>query len=143
MVVGCIVWNDEIPIYATAPGIVLNQPGRGAADQQSAEAALFFSAAQLSQLQVGQQALVHIGASKEELASKVIKIEPTVVSPNVIHQRYGFMAQIVTQPSIVVLIQLNHVPAATFAGTVLVANVRTGSQRILSMLPGLGSFVKG
>ncbi|GHO82065.1 hypothetical protein [Dictyobacter formicarum] len=141
--VGCIAWNDEIPIYATAPGIVLDQHSQGAADQQGAKAALFFAAGQLPQLRVGQQALVHIGASKEELISKVIKIEPTVVSPSLIHQRYGFMAQIVTQPSIVVLIQLNNMPTATFAGTVLVANVRTGSQRILSMLPGLGSFVKG
>ncbi|GLV54498.1 hypothetical protein KDH_13450 [Dictyobacter sp. S3.2.2.5] len=86
---------------------------------------------------------MHIGASKEDLASKVIKIEPGVLSPSAIRQRYGFMAQIVTQPSIVVLIQIDKVPAATFGGSVLVANVKTGSQRILSMLPGLGSLMKG
>ncbi|GCE09053.1 hypothetical protein [Dictyobacter aurantiacus] len=141
--VGCVAWNDEIPIYATAPGVVLDKHSLGAANQPGAQAALFFSADQLPQLRVGQQALVHIGASKEELASKVIKVEPAVVSPSVIHQRYGFMAQIVTQPSIVVLIQIDRIPASTFGGSVLVANVKTGSQRILSMLPGLGSLMRG
>ncbi|GCE23490.1 hypothetical protein KDK_72900 [Dictyobacter kobayashii] len=143
LLVGGIAWSDQIPIYASAPGIILDQHSTAAADQHDTVAALFFAAGQFSKVKVGQRAVVHIGASKEELASQIIKIEPAVVSPNTIYQRYGFVAQVVTQPSIVVLIQLKNIPTATYAGSMIVANVQTGSQRIISMLPGLGNIVGG
>ncbi|GCE31110.1 hypothetical protein KDA_65940 [Dictyobacter alpinus] len=142
VLVGVLAWNEEIPIYQTAPGIILDQESPGSTNQHNTVAALFLVGTQAAQIRVGQLALVHIGTSKEELASKVIKVEASAISPNLVRQRYGVVAQVVSQPSIVVLIEMKALPTSTYAGSLVVANVKTGSQRILSLLPGIGSIVR-
>ena len=141
LLVGVLAWGEEIPIYQTAPGVILDQQTQGTTTQQGTVAALFLMGSQSTQIHVGQLALVHLGNAKEEFASKIIKVESSAISPNLIRQRYGVVAQVVSQPSIVALITLKSLPASTYAGSFVVANVQTGSQRILSMLPGIGSIV--
>lgn len=143
LVVVGLAWNEEIPLYETAPGVVLDQPGKVLTNSHETTVAIFIPMNQIAKIHVGQVARVQISGSKEQFTSKIIKVESTALSPSQIHQRYGFEADIVTQPSIVALIQTENLPTASYAGSVLMVNVKTGSQRIISLLPGIGNLVGG
>ena len=125
----------------TAPGTVLDQHSQGLKDHAETVVALFVSATQVSSIHVGQVAMVQIGSTKTQFTSQIVKIEPTVTSPSTIHQRYGAATNVVVEPSIVVLIQFKDVSSSQYIGSFVVATVKTGSQRILSLFPGIGRLV--
>jgi hypothetical protein len=82
-------------------------------------------------------------AGTQEIGSKIERIEPGVQSPAHVQHTYGVESNLVTTPSIVAIIKLTHVPTATFAGSVLIARIQTGSRRFISFIPGVGRLLEG
>jgi hypothetical protein len=143
LVAGGLAWYEQIPIYTTAAGTVLDQNSQGAKEHAETVAALFLSTTQASSIHVGQGAMVQIGSATTQFASTIVKLEPTVTSPQTLRQRYGAGANVVTEPSIVALIQFKDISSSSYVGSFVVATVQIGSQRIIALFPGIGSFVRG
>ena len=145
LLAGGLAWYEQIPIYTTAAGTVLDQHSQGVKVKDHAETvvALFLPTAQMSHIHVGQSATVQIGSAQTKFTGTVVKLEPTITSPRTLQQRYGAAANVVTGPSVVALIQFKDASSANYVGSVVVATVQTGSQRIISLFPGVGSFVRG
>lgn len=143
LVAGGMAWYERIPVYMTVGGTVLDQHSQGAKDHAETVAALFLSTTQMKQVHVGQAETVQIGPAKTQFMATVVRLEPTVTSPQTLRQRYGAAASVVTGPSIVALIQFKDVSSGSYVGSFVVATTQIGSQRIISLFPGVGSLVRG
>ncbi len=109
-------------------------------------AALFLPADQSAHIRVGQQVHARIGASGPAASGVVARVEPGVTGPDAARTEYGFEpgADTVRQPWTVVIVQLGQpLSPAAYGGSLLTARVETGSQRILTLLPGLGASAGG
>ncbi|GCF06933.1 hypothetical protein [Dictyobacter arantiisoli] len=144
LVMGALAWNEQIPLYIHVPGVVLDAHSTMGTKNQAGGApiaAIFLPADQLAKIHPGQSADIQFGTGQSQFQSNVIKIESGMLSPNTLHQRYGVRQDVVTQPAAVVLVQIKGTVAASAMGSLVMATVQTGSQRIIALLPGLGSLV--
>jgi hypothetical protein len=147
LVTGFLSWCETIPVYANVAGIVLDhkmsiQEKTARASQPSTIAALFLLPNQTKQLHLGQNIPVQVGLTGAKLQSTIEQIEPGVASPADIRKRYAsdsiYFPQI-TEPSTVVLIKLVKTPTSTQAGSPVIATIEVGSERLITMLSGIGS----
>jgi hypothetical protein len=143
LVVGVLAWSTQVPIYVTAPGIVLDQQGALRFNSREPVAIIFLPEAQSTQVRVGLSVQLQIASSGQQLGSKIAQIEPGIASPDVVSQRYKLNGTgLITGPSVVVLVRLGTALSTdTYAGSVLTAHVWVGSRRVLSLLPGVGNLV--
>ena len=147
LIAGITAWFGQVPIYAYGSGIIA-QAG-SVLQQRSNEAAavIFVPASPLPTLRTGLPARVWIGSTGPQWLSTVAVVEPGVISPSDARQHYGLggnLASIVTQPSRVVIVKLALTPSAhLYAGSIVQAQVQVGTQRALSLLPGLGTLFGG
>jgi len=148
--VGCVLaWFGEIPTYVTGQGEVLNhtmlhQGSQTLLQHDSAVAIIFLPPRLATQLHIGLSVQITIGSSGLQMQSQIEKLEPGITSPYAVHQRYGCDAKcslFLTQPSIVVLVKLQPNLATTYAGSIVSAQIKVGSQRIISLIPGVGSVI--
>jgi hypothetical protein len=140
LVVGLLAWYEQIPAYATGKGVVLSSQYAPHPTQQEAMAVAFFTVDQSNHFHTGQTVFVHFASSTQSLQGTVLTVDP-VVSPAVALRRYGLgnnEASLITQPSAVMLIKLDNISPSLYAGSMLTVNVRIGSHRIISLLPGIG-----
>jgi hypothetical protein len=145
---GVLAWAVEVPISATGQGVIVEQTADGAATDggatgqngQEVVAALFFSPDQQGSLHQGQSVAMNVGLASSSLTGSIARVETDVISPNEARQRFnlqGTLAQVVTGPSVLVLVNIGSVSSAhSYVGSLCAAQVRIGSQRVLSLLPG-------
>lgn len=147
--VSALAWAIEVPIFANGQGVIVEQTADGgttAAGQSGQEvvAALFFSPDQQGSLHQGQSVAINVGPSSSSLTGSVTSIETGVISPDEARQRFnlqGSLVQVVTGPSVLVLVDIGPVSSAHgYVGSVCAAQVRIGSQRVLSQV--LQAFFK-
>ncbi len=142
-----LAWAIEVPIFVSGQGVIVEQTADGgttnggaAAGQSGQEvvAALFFSPDQQGSLHQGQPVTINVGLASTSLTGSVASVETNVVSPDEARQRFnlqGSLAQVVTGPSTLVLVDIGPVSSAHgYVGSVCAAQVRVGSQRVLSLL---------
>jgi hypothetical protein len=148
LVAGVTSWLTRVPTYVVASGVVLDRgsaQGQQAGDQ--AIAVVFLPASHASQVHTGQSILLQIGLSGTQLTYRVEHIEPGILSPSAARQRYGLdsaTSQLVAGPSLVLTVNLGPAfPAHQYAGSLVNAQLQVGSQRVLSLLPGLGQWIGG
>jgi hypothetical protein len=142
---GGFVGSIQVPILAQSQGVVVEQ---GANEQAEAAvmAVLFLSPKQLTDLHIGQPALVSIGPTPINVPSAVEHVDSAIISPNQARSRYnlqGGLAQVITGPSITVTLFIG--PAASnqmYAGSLCNAQIQTGSQSALSLLPGFNQLMQ-
>jgi hypothetical protein len=141
-------WLTRVPTYVVTGGVVLDQgaiPGQQASTR--AMAIVFVPASHSAQVHVGQPILLQIGATGTQLRYTVQRVEPGVLSPNEVRSRYGLddaTSHIITGPSLVLTISLGPAfPAQQYAGSLVSAQIQIGSQRVLSLLPGIGRWIGG
>jgi hypothetical protein len=151
LVSAALAWYKEIPVYLTAPGIVLNESHQQS--QKTAEAAVAAAAAvatvaiflpqnQGNKVNIGSYVRMQLDNTGVVLKGRVTDIKPTM-SPYALLQRYGLdgrYALLITKPSMVVFVQLKTISSTMYAGSMVTADVEVGSQRIISLLPGLNSL---
>lgn len=138
---GVLAWSIELPVATSGQGIVVEQ-----ASTNEVVATLFFSPDQQGNLHAGQAVTVNIGSTDISLNGVVGSVETGVIGPDEARQRFnlqGVLAQVVTGPSVVVLVNIGPATSAhVYVGSTCAAQVRIGSQRVLSLLPGFGQIIK-
>ncbi len=136
---GLFTWNERIPTYVSGTGIVQTT------SDGATVAIIFLPPEQTAALHDGQPVQVHIGTTGPQVQSSIMEVERDITSPDSARRNYqlkGNSASLITEPAIVIVARLGAtVPAHTYAGSSLTANVEVGSQRILSLLPGIGKLV--
>jgi hypothetical protein len=137
LVVGLLAWYEQVPAYISGNGVVLNAKYVPQQNSQGAVAVAFFAIGQSNHLHVGQIVSVHVGTSTQSLRGTVLSVDPAV-SPDIAVSRYGLDAPLITQPSALALIKLEDIAPSLYAGSTLTIDVRVGSHRIISLLPGIG-----
>jgi len=148
LVASLAAWLTRVPTYVVTTGVVLDQgiiQGQQANDQ--ATAIVFVPVSHALQVYIGQPILLQIGATGTQLHYKVERVVPGILSPNEARRRYGLdnaTSPTITGPSIVLTISLGPAfPAQQYAGSPVSAQLQIGSQRVLSLLPGLGQWIGG
>jgi len=137
LVVGLLAWYEQVPTFISGNGVVLNSKYVPQQHSQGAVAAAFFAVGQSGHMHAGQTVSVYVGTSTQSLRGTVLSVDPAV-SPDTVVRRYGLNASLITQPCAVVLIKLEDISPSLYAGSTLTVNVRAGSHRIISLLPGIG-----
>ncbi|HVB21119.1 MAG TPA: hypothetical protein VNG51_04155 [Ktedonobacteraceae bacterium] len=132
-----LAWLGQVPVYTTGSGFVLSQASLVSDSSDAATVVVFLPATSALNVKVGLPMQVQIGATGPQLNTTVTTVETTVLSPSVIRQRYslnGSLANIVTQPSIVLTAKLGSaLSAKTYAGSLVSVQVQVGTQRVLSL----------
>ena len=148
LVAGITAWLAQVPTYIVASGVVLDRgitQGQQASDE--AVAVIFLPASHSLHVQTGQSLLLHIGSTATPLSYRIDRVEPGVLSPSAARKRYGLdsaTSQAITEPSIVLTVSLGPAfPTHQYAGSLVSAQIQVGSQRVLSLLPGLGQLIGG
>jgi hypothetical protein len=141
-----LAWLSRIPVYTSGSAAVVNEGEDG---YGGAFLVAFFPPDSLPQLREGQALLVRLGREGQHLPRPIIEVAPEILSPEVARERFGLdsgTALVVDQPAAVAIAELEPVPAglpaSSYAGSVLRADVEVGSRRVLSLfkstLPGEG-----
>ncbi len=104
----------------------------------------FFPPAQAQNLHTGLPVRLHVGPSGQQISSQIASVEPGVMSPAVLRALFHLenTSLSITQPSTVVIVKLNPAFATAYAGSTVMANLQVGSERLISLLPGVGSLFR-
>lgn len=131
LLLAVLTWSLEIPTYVSAAGTVLAQGQAGAN-----EAVVFFPNNLASQLRVGMPVQIQVGNTGPHVDSTIARIDATAISPGDARKRYGLdggSAQTIREPSTAVIVQLGAaVPARSFAGSTVNAQVQIGTRSVIS-----------
>ncbi len=139
LIVGLLAWYEQVPDYATGQGAVLSSRYTSYYTHQGAVAAAFFAIDQAKHLHIGQSVAVHFASSSDAFLKGTVLAIDTAVSPDSAMSHYG-LSNAITQPSVVVIIQLATISPSLYGGSTLTVNAQVGSRRIISLLPGIGSL---
>jgi hypothetical protein len=142
LVAGIYAWNEEIPTYVVGPGIVLKQDKNVPHTRNDSIAAIFIEADQATNIRPGQTTLIQLGYSSQEIKCNVQSVRSGIVSPQNIQQTYGLGGNMVIAPSVVVIVTLKNISTSSYAGSMLSSKIQTGSQRLISFLPGVGNLIE-
>lgn len=139
LIAAAMAWNEEIPDYIDAPGLIVNSTS--GQQGKSIQAILFLPAARSEALQPGMTARLYIASSSQAIAGKIARIEQKTSSPADVQVRYklGTCPLLVSSPVNEVIVHLDN-SATGYVGSVLKAQVKVGTRRLLTLLPGVGSF---
>lgn len=133
-----LTWLGRVPINVEGSGVVLYQGAT--TDGGRGDAAVFLQVDASSRVRAGQFVQTQI-ASRAFSNALVVRVEPGTMSPDEIKRRYG---QTVVGPTVIVVIAFR--PALLtqkYAGTEIHAQIQVGTQRLLALLPGVGSWIGG
>jgi len=102
----------------------------------------FIPPVQVQNLQTRMSIRLNIGSSSKQINSQIISIQPGVMSPAALSSLFHLenTSLSITQPSMVVEVKLDPALATTYAGSIVTADLRVGSQRLISLLPGVGGL---
>lgn len=144
---GCVAWWGEIPLYETGSGMLITETEYISPEQQYPLALVFLPADRPLALRIGMPMQVQLDAASPRLDARIVWINPEVMGPDAVRKRYALdmaSSRLVSRPSWVLVVDINgRLPAQEFAGSTLSAYIHTGSQRIISLLPGLSDLVGG
>jgi hypothetical protein len=140
LVMGWLAWNIRTPIYVSAIGIIAeSSPSEGT------QAVLFVPTNQQRVVHAGEPVQLQIGSSGPLLLRTVTAVPAALLSPEQVRQHYhldGAASLLVTQPSVIMVVTLDvHVPASSYAGSIVRAQVQIGEQSVLSLLPIIGQLI--
>ncbi len=142
---GFFAWYAQVPTYVSGTGIIIAKGDMLQPAYEKTVAIVFLPPDQSPHLRTGLPVDIQIGSAGTHVQSTIAQIEPNIMSPDAIRQRYqldGADALLITQPSKVVIIKLGTVqPATAYAGSFLTARIEVGSQRLLPLLLDSGQFL--
>lgn len=140
-----LAWQVQVPIYQTAPGVLLNASSSDRPVTTGWQAILFVPATPAPELQVGASLTVQIVLTGGSLTGTIAAVLPEILSPAQAREQYhltGDLALVMTHPSIVVQVGPT-LPIDTIPGSSLSAQVQVGQQSLLALLPHLLSGFLG
>ena len=134
---GLLVWRTQVPLYTTGVGLVV-QPKQTQSGEM--DVVVFFSPNAASKLRVGLPVQLSLGATGQQLLSKLAEIRPGTVAPAEVLQNYGLQVSnpAMNQPAVVAFVRLDAVPPhVAYEGSLVSAQVNTGAQSLFSSLISL------
>jgi hypothetical protein len=144
MAAGLLAWYVQVPAYVDGPGVILTRGDKRQPVGGGTAAVVFLPPDQPAHVRVGLPVHVQISSVDAYGQGTIAKVEPGITSPDAVRKRYrldGLGSVLLTKPSTVVIVRLGTtLPATTFAGTLVTAKVKIGSQRLLALFPGQGTF---
>lgn len=129
--------HTEFPVYAEAVAVVVDE-----SDETSGEPSflIFLSPEELPRLRVGERVFVGLNGGKRRVVSTITAVEPRIVSPREVEQRYHlgtFAASKVNEAKSIALVKLSTIPddwtASSYAGSFYQAEVEVGRRRGYSL----------
>lgn len=139
MGVACVSWLLPIPSYIAVSGIVQARAGAGIV--------LFLPASQAAGVHQGTAVQIQMGEHGPSFSAEVASVEAGVLSPASARQRYQLGSAawgVVTGPSVVLLVPLAATLSPTaYAGSVVTAQVQSGTSSVFHLLPGLTGGANG
>jgi len=139
-----LTWYVQVPTYVDGSGIILAKEDMPEPVYGETVAVVFLPPDQSGQVRVGLPASLQIGSGDMHVEGTIARVEPGILSPNAARATYRLDsagALLATQPSVVAVVRLGaSVPSATYAGSLVTAKVQIGSQRLLTLLLGLGNL---
>jgi hypothetical protein len=139
-----VAWLTQVPVYTVASGIVQSS---AAPASSTGQAVIFVPAAQASQVHNGMPVKLTVQSTGQEIDTTVSSVATTVLSPSDAQKQYQLgqnTTDIVPGPSIAVRVNLGtSLSSKTYAGSLLTARLQLGTQRLLSLLPGVGGLIGG
>lgn len=143
---GALAWSIHVPVSVTGQGIVTQQAMGNSSQEQEVVAVLFFPPNEQAHLHVGQPVNLQIGPQGSSVTSSVQQVNTTLISPEEARSRFnlqGGLAQVIIGPSVQVTVAIHPLASArVYVGSVCAASIQTGSQSILSLLPGINYFIQ-
>jgi hypothetical protein len=141
LLLGSAAWWSEVPVYTTGPAILRangTSPGLSLKGEAGVLAVIFLPAEAPLSLQSGLPVHLQIGSAGLQVDGTVIQVEAGVLSPQQARQQYKLDSSeglLITQPSSVVIASLSTaLSAQEYTGSIVTAQVQTGSQRLLTLL---------
>ncbi|HTI13635.1 MAG TPA: hypothetical protein VL461_03565 [Dictyobacter sp.] len=145
VVAGVLVWAIQVPIYVTEQGILV-EPQASGQQQNQVEAVLFLPANQQANFHQGQTVSLQTGPTMISMVGSIAQVQSQIISPADARSQFhlqGALAQIVTGPSVIVIVRLtSDAPANVYAGSLCAARIQIGSQSVLSLLPVVNQLIK-
>ena len=142
-----LAWQINVPRYATVSGALVQTPSTNQGAAGAPEVLLFVPATLAPQLQVGAALTVQIVLTGEQFTGTIANVLPGVLTPVSARQQYGLsgdLALVITQPSVVVQVQVGSgLPADAVGNLSLSAQVQVGSESALALFPTLMSGLFG
>jgi hypothetical protein len=142
--VGVVAWLEKVPIFVNGSGIVLAQE-QGNVSGDGGTARVFLPASQARLVHVGETSLLQVGRTGPSFTTRIVHVEPGLLSPDDVHKRYGFNyygMPVITEPSVAVDVKIKpSVLSRLYAGSPVSAQVQIGTRRVLSLLPGFDSLI--
>ena len=137
-------WWVTVPAYVGASGVLVG-PEEARPLGAGTAAALVLPPNDAADVRVGRPVRIQMGSAGDDAQGVVTAVEPGVVTPDTARHRYRSLGpDLVTQPSVVVLVRLQGpLPSASSAGTRVTAQVEIGEQRLIALVPGLSSESAG
>jgi|SRR5579859_848299 len=134
-----VSWSIRLPVSITGMGTIVASSSAGVA-----QAILFVAADQQREVHAGEPVEIQIGSTAPRLRS-ITSVAPTLLSPEEARQRYhldGALSLLVIQPGVVVIVMLDaSIPASTYAGSIVHAQIQVSRRSILTFLPIIGQMI--
>lgn len=127
------------PAITPTPTVVANAASTSGTTSSSQEALVVLSALFRTQVRVGQAAWVQIGTKGAQYSGHIASVDNTVIGPGAVQPQYAAsgIAPLLTQPSIVVTVQLDK-PMPLTSSNLIQARIQLGARRVVSLLiPGM------
>ena len=135
--VGGLVWTVTFPVYTSGLAVVTRY-------NDEIVLAIFTSPELTNPLQPNQQLLIQSFEKNETWWATVTDVQPEVLSPQMLQERFANVGTLVTEPAVVTVAEFTppdeRLPPLVYAGSHYTAQIETGSQRIISLMPLIGEF---
>jgi len=135
-----VIWLWRVPVYLNEVGEI----GTTSGTAQAPVVVVLLTQSQLSQIHPGMSAQLTLGAGGLQWQQSIVAINPKLMSPSELRQRYGLDTSVnllVIQPSAVALIPVRFaLPLRLYQGSIVQVKIQVRSQRLISLLPFLGSL---
>jgi hypothetical protein len=136
---GLFATTQKVPIQVGGMGIVLAREQNDAFGGNGG-VLLFLPVSEAKLVRVGEPSQLQIGLTGPSYSSTIAQVDPELLSPNEIYERYGLNCSalpMISDPSVVAHVRLApSLSSHLYAGSPVRAQIQVGTQRILS-LPGL------
>lgn len=140
-----LAWLSRIPVYASGPGMIIEQSVMQQQHVVQATVALVIlpvASGHLLPVRPGTPVQIQIGtgAQEQQFTSVVSSVMPDVLGPDQIEQRYqpgSSLVSLIRGPSMVILLKLDQPFASqAYAGSLINAQIQIGSTSVLSLVFG-------
>lgn len=147
---GMAAWLTQVPVYVTGMVVVVKGDGAHGAVEDQVAMLLLLPPETLSRLKTGQKVTFGRGGANTRLSSSIVTVEPDVLSPQAVQDRFALAGGATSQirgPVAAAFVRWQQ-PAAGLTplahiGSFYEASVEVGSRPVISLLPVFGRFFSG